>query len=89
VIQRPVSARIGLFTLALATSLETAASGQAGAEMQPAQVDALFAAWNAPGSPGCAIGVMSQGKLVYAKGYGLADVEHGTPLSPDCSTLRR
>jgi CubicO group peptidase (beta-lactamase class C family) len=51
--------------------------------VQPAQVDALFAAWNEPGSPGCAIGVMSQGKLVYAKGYGLAEVERGTPLSPD------
>ena len=82
-IQRLVSARIALFALALATALNAAAWGQVGAEVQPAQVDALFAAWNNPGSPGCAIGVMSQGKLVYAQGYGLADVEHGTPLSPD------
>jgi CubicO group peptidase (beta-lactamase class C family) len=83
VIRRLVFARIGVFALALATSLDAAASDHAGAEVQPAQVDALFAAWNKPGSPGCAIGVMSRGKLVYAKGYGLADVEHGTPLSPD------
>lgn len=83
-IQRVVSARIALFALALATSLDVATWAQAGArEVQPAQVDALFGAWNIPGSPGCAIGVMSQGKLVYAKGYGLADVERGTPLSPD------
>jgi CubicO group peptidase (beta-lactamase class C family) len=83
VIQRLASTRIALFALALATSLDAAAWGQAGPEVQPAQIDALFAAWSKPGSPGCAIGVMSQGKLVYAKGYGLADVEHGTPLSAD------
>jgi len=82
VIQRLASARIGVFALALATALDAAAD-HAGAEVQPAQVDALFAAWNKPSSPGCAMGVMSEGKLVYAKGYGLADVEHGTPLSPD------
>jgi CubicO group peptidase (beta-lactamase class C family) len=79
VIQSLASARIGLFALALATSLDAAAWDQ----VQPAQVDALFAPWSKPGSPGCAIGVMSQGKLVHAKGYGLADVERGVPLSAD------
>jgi hypothetical protein len=34
------------------------------------QVDALFCAWNKAGSPGCVTGVMSQGRLVYARGYG-------------------
>lgn len=81
--QRLVSARFGLFALALATALDAAAWERAAAEVEPAQVDALFAAWDRPGSPGCALGVMSHGKLVYGKGYGLADVEHGTPLSPD------
>src|SRR5262249_8684781 len=53
------------------------------ADSRGARVDALFAAWDKPDSPGCATGVMSQGKLVYAKGYGLADVASHTPLSPD------
>ena len=83
-IQRLVSTRIVLLALASTTSLNGTARAQTGAsDVPPAQVDALFAAWNKPDSPGCSIGVMSQGELVFAKGYGLSDVEHGTPLSPD------
>jgi CubicO group peptidase (beta-lactamase class C family) len=46
------------------------------------QVDALFAAWNTPASPGCAIGVSRDGKLEYARGYGMANLEYGIPITP-------
>jgi CubicO group peptidase (beta-lactamase class C family) len=46
-------------------------------------VDALFAPWTTPGSPGCAVAVVSAGQVVHASGYGLADVEHDAPITPD------
>ncbi len=50
---------------------------------EPAQrVDQLFSRFSGS-SPGCALGVMLDGKPVLAKAYGMADLEHGIPLSPD------
>jgi len=48
-----------------------------------AQVDTVMAAWAKPGSPGCAVGVVRDGGLVFARGYGQADLEHGVPISPE------
>jgi CubicO group peptidase (beta-lactamase class C family) len=45
-------------------------------------VDAIFAEVTAPGSPGCALGVYRDGRIIYAKGYGLANVELNVPISP-------
>ena len=45
-------------------------------------VDRLFEHYNRPGSPGCALGVMQGGKLVYKKGYGLANLEYNIPITP-------
>src|SRR5205814_107600 len=33
-------------------------------------------------SPGCALGVYEDGKILYARGYGMASLEHGVALSP-------
>lgn len=57
------------------------AAGQAQEAGREAAVDALFASIGA-GDPGAALGVYSQGKLVYAKGYGIADMEDGRPITP-------
>ena len=46
-------------------------------------VDAIFAQWTTPGSPGCAVAVVSAGQIVHASGYGLADVERAAPITPD------
>ena len=46
------------------------------------KVDALFAEWAKPDSPGCAIAVVRGGTVVYAKGYGMADLEHDIPITP-------
>ena len=45
-------------------------------------VDAVFADLTQPGSPGCALGVYRNGAIVYAKGYGLANVEEKVSITP-------
>lgn len=47
-----------------------------------AKVDSLFAPWNKPDSPGCVCGVIKDQLLLYAKGYGTADLEHDVPITP-------
>lgn len=44
--------------------------------------DSAFLAFDRTGSPGCALGVYERGRLRYARGYGMASLEHGIPLSP-------
>ena len=46
------------------------------------RVDSVFAAYDRPDAPGCAVGVYRGGKIQYARGYGLADLEHRVPISP-------
>ncbi|HEV2853045.1 MAG TPA: serine hydrolase domain-containing protein [Thermoanaerobaculia bacterium] len=45
-------------------------------------VDAVFAEYAKPGSPGCSLAVVQNGRIVYEKGYGLASIEHGVPIDP-------
>ena len=71
---------IGLlfFALSLSVFIPEASAQDVSAEA----VDALFAEWDAPGSPGCAVAVIHEGEIVYENGYGLADLEHGVPITP-------
>jgi len=52
------------------------------ARIQADKIDALFARWDKPDSPGCALGIIHDGELVYARGYGLANLEHSVPITP-------
>ncbi|GAB3347504.1 serine hydrolase domain-containing protein [Lysobacter tyrosinilyticus] len=52
---------------------------------QIAKIDALFAGFDREGSPGYAIGVVKNGELVYARGYGRADLENDIPITPQTS----
>jgi CubicO group peptidase (beta-lactamase class C family) len=45
-------------------------------------VDRVFAAYSHTGAPGCAVGVVQNGALVLAKGYGTADLDHGLAVRP-------
>jgi CubicO group peptidase (beta-lactamase class C family) len=45
------------------------------------KVDELFAVWNTPDSPGCALGIIKNGRLLYKRGYGMANLEHNIPIS--------
>ena len=47
-----------------------------------ARVDAIFADYASPSGPGCSLGVIRDGNLVLATGYGSADLDHGIPNGP-------
>lgn len=57
------------------------ASG-AGAPDNHRRIDALFAAWDSPNTPGCAVGVSRDGVLDYARGYGMSNLEVDVPITP-------
>lgn len=45
------------------------------------QVDKIFSAWDHDDTPGCAIGVIQNGKWAYQHAYGMADIEAKAPIS--------
>ncbi|HTA66264.1 MAG TPA: serine hydrolase [Xanthomonadaceae bacterium] len=68
--------RFTAFLLALLTQATALA-----AQTDRQRVDQIFAAYDKPGSPGCALGVIRNGDFVYRKGYGEGSLELGVPLS--------
>jgi CubicO group peptidase (beta-lactamase class C family) len=46
------------------------------------RVDSVFVAFDKRTSPGCALGIYNAGKIVYARGYGSANLEHDIPITP-------
>lgn len=48
-----------------------------------ARVDKLFALWDKPDSPGCALAIIKDGSIVYKRGYGAADLDHDIAIKPD------
>ncbi|MDH5588880.1 MAG: beta-lactamase family protein [Gemmatimonadota bacterium] len=49
---------------------------------QRVAVDAVFADVSGSDSPGCALGILQDGRPVLQKGYGMADLERGVPIGP-------
>jgi CubicO group peptidase (beta-lactamase class C family) len=46
------------------------------------EIDSIFKEWSKRNVPGGAIGIIKDGKLMYAKEYGVADLKHGIKISP-------
>ena len=46
-------------------------------------VDQLFMAWDSNKTPGAAVAVVRDGKIIYKKGYGMANLEYDVPNRPD------
>lgn len=44
-------------------------------------IDSIFSEWNKTDVPGCALGIIKDGALIYSKGYGLANMEYDIPNS--------
>ena len=49
-------------------------------DFDTAAIDNVFADFNSE-TPGCALGVVQSGQLVYGRGYGMANLEHGIPIN--------
>ena len=51
------------------------------------QVDELFAEWDGEISPGAVVGIFMDGRIIYSKGYGVANLDYDIPITPQ-SVLR-
>lgn len=45
------------------------------------KIDSLFASYNSQ-TPGVAVAIVKDGKVVFKKGYGMADLDHDVPITP-------
>lgn len=48
-----------------------------------AAIDRLFARWDKPDTPGAIVAIARGGETVFARGFGMANLEHGIPLTID------
>ncbi len=64
-----------LFSLLTITTI----TGQAIPDSFSKKIDSLFTKWNSLNSPGCTIGIVRNDSLLYAKGYGMANLEYAIP----------
>jgi CubicO group peptidase (beta-lactamase class C family) len=69
-------------SFAMALVVAGTAKGAAQESDFASRVDSVFSQYDNTRSPGCALGVMQDGDLVLARGYGMANLEHGIALSP-------
>jgi CubicO group peptidase (beta-lactamase class C family) len=70
--------------VALAAGSSTAVAQQivGGRDARALRADSVFQRLDRTDSPGCALGVYQDGKVLYARGYGMASLELGIALSP-------
>ena len=76
-----------LMTIGLTLAISSAAFAQtpsvkpAPADTLTDRVDQLFAQWNKPDTPGCALAVIKDGQIVYKRGFGMASLELAVPIT--------
>src|SRR6202035_1373975 len=52
-------------------------------EVRDKQVEAIFKDWDTANTPGASVAVIEKGKVVFEKGFGLANLEYGVPIKPE------
>jgi CubicO group peptidase (beta-lactamase class C family) len=72
-----------LFVLLMAVHCLTRVNSQSLPDSTTKKIDSLFTKWNTQNSPGCAIGIVRNDSLIYAKGYGAANLEYNIPNTPE------
>lgn len=73
---------LGLVVIAFTSStLGAGQSNPSDTNKLAEQVDALFVQWNKPDSPGCALAVIKDGRIIYQRGYGMANLDYDIPIS--------
>ena len=63
------------------TVLATGLSAVDNPNLLSKKVDQLFAPYDTPKTPGCALGVIRDGEFIYKRAYGTANLELGVPLT--------
>lgn len=71
---------IAILSLLLSTP---SAKAQSGDNDLTAKVDKVFAQFDKPNSPGCALAVIKDSQIIYKRGYGMADLDHDVAIKPD------
>ena len=46
------------------------------------KIDQIFSEWNKSNSPGCALAIIKDKQIIYERGYGIANLEYGVPITP-------
>jgi len=81
--------RIGAASVFSAAFLAFALSARAQNTADPAgpatsaAIDKVFAAFEGTTKPGCAVGVWKDGKVVYSRGFGMANLEYDVPITTE------
>lgn len=65
----------------LIPALVSIAAGQEVKDARTDQVDKIFAGWDKKDSPGCALAVIKDGRILYKRGYGMAHLEQNAPIT--------
>src|SRR4051812_27211784 len=51
-----------------------------------ARIDGLFARWDKPDMPGANVAISRNGEMIYSRGFGMADIEHVVPMTPEAQS---
>jgi len=73
---------LAIFFLFVSPAVVARGQDASQSEHLAAKVDSIFSPYARPDAPGCVVSIMKAGKILYARGYGMADVAHGIPLTP-------
>lgn len=68
-----------IFAISVAALAQTPSQAPTSASSQNSltdQVDKIFAEYDKPNSPGCALAIIKDGRIVYKRGYGMANLDY-------------
>ena len=75
--------RLVVLTLLSVGSIAAIAQSTPPPPENPARrVDELFRSMDSTISPGCALAAFKDGRILYERGYGMADLDHNIPITP-------
>lgn len=78
----PLTAQVPQHAALLGSAIPSATVPAEVTDTVAPKVDALFAEWDRPGSPGAALAVIRDGAIIYSRGYGSANLEYDVPIRP-------
>jgi len=72
-----------LTTVFLLAGVTCFSQGAQKRQITQVQIDSIFSQWDTSDRAGIAVGIVSDGKTILTKGYGLANLEHKIAIRPD------